>query len=280
MLDTEAFREFKQGLTLLRDNYAIRALPHMQKAMDLDKNNPYYMSYLGVVLARSERKWGEAERLCEVHEMHEGKRVAKDLVTFLRSGGPDVADTVVIDVRRDLAREVFLIVDDARDHQTPLGAARHLDRLGDALIRMDPPEENEIFAGGGPRRELPEVDPVIDRRRIRERRMTIGVADRDVRDLPVVALVDGEDLLRAEAVDRRDERDARQPAVREWQEIVVVVDEVDAERGRALVGIRDVQALPDFGIERRVLVERARRVRARPAQAQHLWRGENVEGLR
>src|SRR3954464_3533252 len=65
MLDTEAFREFKQGLTLLRDNYAIRALPHMQKAMDLDKNNPYYMSYLGVVLARSEKKWGEAERLCD-----------------------------------------------------------------------------------------------------------------------------------------------------------------------------------------------------------------------
>jgi Flp pilus assembly protein TadD len=65
MLDTEAFREFKQGLTLLRDNYAVRALPHMQKAMDLDKNNPYYMSYLGVVLARSEQKWGEAERLCD-----------------------------------------------------------------------------------------------------------------------------------------------------------------------------------------------------------------------
>jgi Flp pilus assembly protein TadD len=65
MLDTEAFREFKQGLTLLRDNYSSRALPHMQKAMDLDKNNPYYMSYLGVVLARSEQKWGEAERLCD-----------------------------------------------------------------------------------------------------------------------------------------------------------------------------------------------------------------------
>src|ERR1700731_4606914 len=65
MLDTEAFREFKQGLTLLRDNYVGRALPHMQRAMELDKNNPYYMSYLGVVLARSEQKWGEAERLCD-----------------------------------------------------------------------------------------------------------------------------------------------------------------------------------------------------------------------
>src|SRR5258708_12073539 len=65
MMDNEAFREFKQGLTYLRDNYAEKALPHMQRAVELDKNNPYYMSYLGVALARSERKWGEAERLCD-----------------------------------------------------------------------------------------------------------------------------------------------------------------------------------------------------------------------
>lgn len=65
MMDTEAFREFKTGLTLLRDNYANQALPHMKRAVDLEKNNPYYMSYLGVVLARSEGKWGEAERLCD-----------------------------------------------------------------------------------------------------------------------------------------------------------------------------------------------------------------------
>src|SRR5256885_9313171 len=65
MMDTEAFREFKTGLTLLRDNYAMKALPHMRRAVDLDRNNPYYMSYLGVVLARSEGKWGEAERLCD-----------------------------------------------------------------------------------------------------------------------------------------------------------------------------------------------------------------------
>jgi Flp pilus assembly protein TadD len=65
MMDTEAFREFKQGLAFLRDDYAERALPHMKRAVELDKNNPYYMSYLGVVLARAERKWGEAERLCD-----------------------------------------------------------------------------------------------------------------------------------------------------------------------------------------------------------------------
>jgi len=65
MTETEAFKEFKQGLALLRDNYAERALPHMEKALKLEKNNPYYMSYLGVVIARSERKWAEAEKLCD-----------------------------------------------------------------------------------------------------------------------------------------------------------------------------------------------------------------------
>jgi Flp pilus assembly protein TadD len=65
MMDTEAFREFKSGLTLLRDNYSMKALPHMRRAVELDKNNPYYMSYLGVVLARSEQKWAEAENLCD-----------------------------------------------------------------------------------------------------------------------------------------------------------------------------------------------------------------------
>ena len=65
MMDTEAFREFKTGLTFLRDNYANRALAHIQRVSDLEKNNPYYMSYLGVALARTQQKWADAERLCD-----------------------------------------------------------------------------------------------------------------------------------------------------------------------------------------------------------------------
>jgi Flp pilus assembly protein TadD len=65
MMDTEAFREFKTGLTFLRDNYANRALQHIQRALDLEKNNPYYMSYMGVALARTQQKWADAERLCD-----------------------------------------------------------------------------------------------------------------------------------------------------------------------------------------------------------------------
>lgn len=65
MMDTEAFREFKTGLNYLRDNAASRALQHIQRAAELEKNNPYYMSYLGVALARTEQKWAEAERMCD-----------------------------------------------------------------------------------------------------------------------------------------------------------------------------------------------------------------------
>ena len=65
MMDTEAFREFKTGLTFLRDNYVTRALVHIKRASDLEKNNPYYMSYLGVALARTQQRWADAERLCD-----------------------------------------------------------------------------------------------------------------------------------------------------------------------------------------------------------------------
>lgn len=65
MVDTQAFEMFKEGLTLLRNCYPQQALKYMQRASDLEKTNPYYMSYLGVVLARAERRWGEAERLCD-----------------------------------------------------------------------------------------------------------------------------------------------------------------------------------------------------------------------
>ena len=64
-MDTEAFREFKTGLSLLRDNYANQALEHIQRAAELERNNPYYMSDLGVALARTQQKWADAERMCD-----------------------------------------------------------------------------------------------------------------------------------------------------------------------------------------------------------------------
>ncbi len=65
MIRTEAFSEFKQALTRLRDNDPDRALAHMRRAVELEGQNPFYLSYLGVLKTRVERKWTEAEQLCQ-----------------------------------------------------------------------------------------------------------------------------------------------------------------------------------------------------------------------
>lgn len=64
MGNTEALKEFKEGLAALRERFPRRALGHMKKAVELDKSNPFYISYLGLALAMAEKKWTEAEDLC------------------------------------------------------------------------------------------------------------------------------------------------------------------------------------------------------------------------
>ena len=65
MIKTEAFGEFKQALTRLRDNDPDRALVHVHRAVQLESHNPFYLSYFGMLQARVERKWAEAQQLCE-----------------------------------------------------------------------------------------------------------------------------------------------------------------------------------------------------------------------
>ncbi len=64
MLHLEAFHEFRRGLVLLCDGDAAQALPFMQRAVELDGRNAYYISYLGLALGRAEQKWAEAEHHC------------------------------------------------------------------------------------------------------------------------------------------------------------------------------------------------------------------------
>lgn len=66
MADSVALSEFKQGLRMLRDGHPSDALAHFNKAADLEKHNPYYMSFVGVSLARAERTWTPALKLCEM----------------------------------------------------------------------------------------------------------------------------------------------------------------------------------------------------------------------
>lgn len=64
MPETDAVAEFKEGLALLRNNYARKALEYFTRASELDKTNPFYISYLGLALAAGERNWDAGEELC------------------------------------------------------------------------------------------------------------------------------------------------------------------------------------------------------------------------
>jgi Flp pilus assembly protein TadD len=65
MADGVALAEFKQGMRMLRDGSPRTALGHFQKAAEIEKQNAYYMSFAGVALARGEKKWAAAAKLCE-----------------------------------------------------------------------------------------------------------------------------------------------------------------------------------------------------------------------
>ena len=65
MIAADPVEEFKEGLKFLRNNYAKKALMHFTKAAELDKANPFYLSYLGLTLAAAERNWDEAEEICQ-----------------------------------------------------------------------------------------------------------------------------------------------------------------------------------------------------------------------
>jgi Flp pilus assembly protein TadD len=64
MAEIDPVTEFKEGLALLRNNYARKAMPYFTRALQQEKANPFYLSYLGVAMAAAERKWDEAEELC------------------------------------------------------------------------------------------------------------------------------------------------------------------------------------------------------------------------
>lgn len=65
MLDTEGFAEFRKALGALRDDHPEAALDHMYRAAELEPENPFYKSYLGLAIARAEKRWADAEDLCD-----------------------------------------------------------------------------------------------------------------------------------------------------------------------------------------------------------------------
>jgi tetratricopeptide (TPR) repeat protein len=64
--ETDPVANFREGIRLLKDGYPQKALAFFRLSFECEKHNPYYLSYLGLSVARAEKKWEEATELCEI----------------------------------------------------------------------------------------------------------------------------------------------------------------------------------------------------------------------
>jgi tetratricopeptide (TPR) repeat protein len=64
--DLDAMAEFKEGIKLLKNEYPDKALERLRRAFECDQHNPYYISFLGLSIARAQEKWDQASELCEI----------------------------------------------------------------------------------------------------------------------------------------------------------------------------------------------------------------------
>lgn len=65
-VELDAMEEFRKGVELLKNEYPQKALVSLRRAFESDKHNAYYNSFLGLAIARAERKWDQASALCEI----------------------------------------------------------------------------------------------------------------------------------------------------------------------------------------------------------------------
>lgn len=57
--------EFRECLTHLRDGHPEEAILHVRRALELAPTNPFYLSYAGLLAAAAEKRFADAETLCQ-----------------------------------------------------------------------------------------------------------------------------------------------------------------------------------------------------------------------
>jgi tetratricopeptide (TPR) repeat protein len=65
-VELDPMNEFRKGVELLKNEYPQKALPRLRRAYESDKHNAYFSSFLGLAIARAQRKWDQASELCEI----------------------------------------------------------------------------------------------------------------------------------------------------------------------------------------------------------------------
>jgi Flp pilus assembly protein TadD len=63
--DDAGLTDFKHGIEFLRQGQPAKATECFRQAIERKQQNPYYISFLGVSMARSQGQWGAAVELCK-----------------------------------------------------------------------------------------------------------------------------------------------------------------------------------------------------------------------
>jgi len=66
LVDTDTLAEFKHGVALLNNGHPQLAMAHLRRAFECERQNPLYLSFLGLSIARAERNWDQALELCVI----------------------------------------------------------------------------------------------------------------------------------------------------------------------------------------------------------------------
>jgi tetratricopeptide (TPR) repeat protein len=67
--------EFREGVELLKNEYPEKALLKLRRAFESGRRNPYYISFLGLSIARAEQNWEQALDLCETAVQLKSKEI-------------------------------------------------------------------------------------------------------------------------------------------------------------------------------------------------------------
>jgi Flp pilus assembly protein TadD len=65
MPDDAGIEQFKKGVELLRSGHPTKALEYFRNAAEVKQHNPFYLSFLGVCMARAQGQWAAAVELCK-----------------------------------------------------------------------------------------------------------------------------------------------------------------------------------------------------------------------
>jgi Flp pilus assembly protein TadD len=103
MSHPDALQNFKEGLELLRNHCPEEGFARLKRAVEFDPVNPFYLSYLGVAIARAGGGIPDAEKLCydAVHKQANQAELYLNLAEVYKLGGKreDAIDTLITGLR-------------------------------------------------------------------------------------------------------------------------------------------------------------------------------------